>query len=136
MKKKRTKKSGGPAGRRAGGRKRARSSADLAVLVADAAEDKKAEDIKIISLKKRSSLADFIVICTGDSRPHIDAIAANIEEKLRKAGKKPPKWQGKPGSNWKVLDTGSIVVHVMGSEERRRYNLDELFEKSAIIYHL
>ena len=136
MKMKRRTKGGRPAKVPARKQKRATSYGDLATLIAAAAEDKKAEDIKIINLKNRSALADFIIICTGDSNPHIDAITRNIEDKLRDAGKRPQKWQGKAGSNWKIMDTGSIIVHVMGSEERARYNLDELFEKSAIIYHL
>jgi ribosome-associated protein len=133
---KRKKKSGRSAKVPARKNKRAVSSGGLATLIAAAAEDKKAEDIKIIDLKNRSALADFIIICTADSNPQLDAITRSIDDKLDKVGKKPPKWQGKTGSNWKVLDTGSIIVHVMGSEERDRYNLDELYEKSAIIYHL
>ena len=55
---------------------------------------------------------------------------------LEKLGYKTRVWQGKPESNWLILDLGSIIVHVMGAEERKRYSLEELWEKTSITYHL
>jgi ribosome-associated protein len=108
----------------------------LAALVAEAASDKKAEEIKVMDLRGKSALTDHVVICTAEAGPHIDAICDNIDEKIRSTGRKAPRWDGKRGSDWKVMDAGSVIVHVMCREQRQHYNIDELFEKGAIIYHL
>jgi ribosome-associated protein len=51
-------------------------------------------------------------------------------------GYKTPNWQGKPESNWIILDLGNIIVHIMGLEERKKYSLEEIWEKSGITYHV
>jgi len=110
----------------------------MAMLIARAAEAKSAADIKVLDLKRISPLADYLVICTGESAPQIRAISLSIDEKLRAKGikSKASKWEGKLNSNWMVLDLGSVVVHVMGPEERARYKLEDLWEKRSIVYHL
>jgi ribosome-associated protein len=59
-----------------------------------------------------------------------------VDEGLEKLGIKSPKWQGKIESNWLILDLGNIIVHIMASEERKRYSLEEIWEKTAITYHM
>jgi ribosome-associated protein len=59
-----------------------------------------------------------------------------VDEGLEKMGYKAPKWQGKIESNWLILDLGSVIVHIMGAEERKRYSLEEIWEKTAITYHM
>lgn len=108
----------------------------IANLISEAAGDKKAEDIKILDLRKVTPLADFIVVCTGESAPQIKAIASHVDDKLRAKGIKSIRWEGKLNSNWMILDLGRIVVHIMGQEERERYDLESLFVKKAIVYHL
>jgi len=51
-------------------------------------------------------------------------------------GIKAPNWQGKLESNWIILDLGSIIVHIMGPEERKIYSLEEIWGKTAITYHM
>ena len=63
------------------------------------------------------------------------AIAKEIDKKLRSNKIKGFRWEGISKSGWMVLDLGNIVVHVMGEAEREYYNLEELWEKDAIIYH-
>jgi ribosome-associated protein len=106
------------------------------MLVAKTAEGKKAENIIVLDVKKATPLTDFFVICEGESGPQLKAISSHIEEALRSKGKKPLKWEGKLNSNWMILDLGRVVIHVMGKEERERYNLEGIWEKNAIVYHL
>lgn len=104
-------------------------------LIAKAAEDKKALDLKILDVRKTSSLIDYLVICSGESASQLRAIEKEIDNRLRKNKIKGFRWQGLVRSGWLVLDLGSVVVHIMGVAERRYYNLEELWEKEAIIYH-
>ena len=116
--------------------KRKLTTKDWANIAAEAAEDKKALEIKIIEVKKLTSLADYLVICTGESAPQIRAISSNVEDKLREKGVKSIRWEGREASNWFILDAGSIIVHIFGKEERQRYKLEDLWGKRGITYHL
>jgi ribosome-associated protein len=106
------------------------------MFVAKAAEDKKADNIKVLDVKKATPLTDYFVICTGESGPQMKAISSHIEEELRSKGGKSLRWEGKLNSKWLILDLGRVVVHIMSKEERERSNLEGLWEKKAIVYHL
>ena len=116
-------------------KKKGISSRQLSSLVVKAAENKSAKDIKMIDVRKSTDLTDFFVLCSGESSPQLKAILESIEENIKKVTKKGPKWEGSINSNWLILDLGDVIVHIMGEEERKKYNLEELWEKSAIIYH-
>jgi len=103
--------------------------------LAGAAEDKKASDIEILDIRKVSSIADYFVICSGESGTQLKAIVKGIEEKVSKKDLKPPKFEGEVESNWIILDFGKVVAHILGKEEREFYNLEELWSKKAVIYH-
>ena len=109
----------------------------LVKIIVDAAETKQAIDIEVLDIRKISNIADYFIICSGESSPQIVAIAAAIGQELKKRetlSGKPLIWKGEISSNWLVLDLGDIITHLMGSEERKRYNLEGLWSK-AIIYH-
>jgi len=99
-------------------------------------DDKQAADIAVIDVSKFSPITDYFVIATSTSTPHTRALTAAVDEGLEKMGYKAPKWQGKIESNWLILDLGSVIVHIMGAEERKRYSLEEIWEKTAITYHM
>lgn len=115
---------------------KALSSKQLADLICKGAEDKHAEEIEVIDVRKTSSVCNYFVVCTANSSPQINAIADGIKEALRKKGVKMPPVQGKGNSNWLIIDFINVVAHIMGSEERKRYRLEELWGKSGIIYHV
>lgn len=104
-------------------------------VIAKAAEDKKANNLKILDVRKVSSMLDYMIICSGDSNAQIGAIEKEIDKQLRSNKIKSFRWEGLIKSGWMILDLGNIVVHVMGEKEREYYNLEELWEKEAIIYH-
>ena len=115
---------------------KAPSSNKLASIIAKGMEDKKAQSIEMIDIRKSSSVCNYVVLATGNSAPQVSAIADGIDEALIKAGIKPARWQGKNDSNWKILDMINVVAHVMGEEERQKYALEKLWEKSGVTYHI
>lgn len=104
-------------------------------LVAEAAEAKQAVNIRIFDVAKTSSLVDYFLICSAESEPQLRAIEKEIDRRLRAAGITGRRWEGVAKSGWLILDLGAIIIHVMGLAERAYYNLEELWEKEAIIYH-
>ena len=89
-----------------------------------------------MDVSKCSSVADFLVISTSLSSPQTRAMAEAVDEGLLKIGLRAPAWQGKLESNWLILDLGSIIVHIMGVEERKKYSLEDIWGKSGITYHM
>ncbi|MGN0915652.1 MAG: ribosome silencing factor [Succinivibrio sp.] len=90
-------------------------------------EDSKAHDLSMIDVSKHSSIADTMVICTGTSNRHVSAIAHRLEENLCKEGVKNLTVSGENLGEWVIVDTGSVMVHIMQQEVRERYELDDLY---------
>ncbi|MBU0686743.1 MAG: ribosome silencing factor [Candidatus Margulisbacteria bacterium] len=107
----------------------------LTEIIVEAASDKKAKDIKVIDISKRSTIASFFVICTGESTPQLKAIRDAIEDKARAHKVKNIILEGDPKSGWMIVDLGGVLVHIMSPKERAFYNLEELWGESGIIYH-
>ena len=91
-------------------------------------DDAKAEDIKIIDLRNKSSVADYFVISTCRSSRHADATADDLARKLKKLGFKNPSPEGRPKCDWVIVDAGSVIVHLFKKEIRELYNLEQLWE--------
>lgn len=99
----------------------------LAKLCREAAEDKKAEDVVLLDVRKVSSIADYLLICSGNSEPHLKAIAEEISVRLKAAGVRPKGRDGFPTSRWVVVDYGDVMVHIMHPETRDHYALESLW---------
>ncbi len=100
-------------------------SQELALQIAAAAEEKKAQDIVLLKVDEVSYLADYFVIVTGFSRTQLNAIAESIEERLEeKFNLHPVRVSGKREGNWIVQDYGDVIVHSFLPEEREYYNLE------------
>ena len=98
---------------------------EVALQVAKAAEDKKAQDITLLKVSDVSYLADYFVIVTGFSRTQLNAIAESIEEQIEeKFNLQPIRVSGKREGNWVVQDYGDVIVHSFLPEEREYYNLE------------
>lgn len=100
---------------------------ETALLAARYADDKKAENIKVIDLNGLSSLCDFIVIATVTSKPHLEAVEDEISTQLKKIGVYKLNRDGGDSALWRVSDYGSFLVHVMTQEARDFYALDKIF---------
>jgi ribosome-associated protein len=107
--------------------------APLLRAIAEAARDKKAEDITVLNLSRESGIADWFIICQGDNTMHTRAIADNIETELLKRGISPWHTEGMGGTRsggsgaWIVLDFSDVIVHVMTGQVRDYYRLEELW---------
>jgi len=102
-------------------------SAELARWAAIAADEKKARDVRILDIRAISVVADYFVICTGNSGTHVRAIVDHVEEELAKKGYRAHHVEGYRGGRWVLLDFGDVVIHVMQEEERTFYNLERLW---------
>jgi ribosome-associated protein len=109
------------------------SAIDTARRAVDAASDKKAQDIVLLDVKKLSSLADYFVICSASVDRQIRAIAEGVEESLDAAHTPPYKREGNATDGWVLLDYGDVIVHVMSTEQRDFYRLEQLWEQAQIV---
>ena len=99
--------------------------------IVDILEDRKAEDIEIIAIEKRSTLADEFVICNGNSNTHVRSIAQELIHKMETEYNTPVLHEeGLDTNRWILLDYGTIVVHIFHPQEREFYSLDKLWRES------
>ena len=105
-------------------------SKELADKIIAICDDIKAVDIELYDVSQTSSVADFYIICTGNSDPHLKAIADKVQTDMRHADLPAAKTDGTGAySQWVVLDFHSIIVHIMKPETRAHYNLEEVWSK-------
>ncbi len=106
---------------------------ELALIAANAASDKLASDIVLIDVSERLAITDVFVIATGNNERQVEAIVDAVEEKLRLAGTKPLRREGRRDGRWVLLDYAEIVVHVQHAEERTFYALERLWKDCPVI---
>lgn len=112
--------------------------ADLAQQVSAAVvkgmQEKKALDIVVMDLRKvRNAVADYFVICSGNSDKQIEAISASIDEEVYKAVKENPSHtEGKNNKEWMLLDYINVVAHVFRKDKRQFYALEQLWGDAEI----
>ena len=102
-------------------------SKEKAIKAAGAALDKKAADTVILELTHLTVIADYFVICSGDSTTQVKAIAENIEKKLKEDGIQPIGIEGRASSLWILMDYGDVIVHVFENETRMYYELEKFW---------
>ena len=110
------------------------TSEQLVETIVEAMQDKKAEEIIKLDLSETgSSVADFFIICHGNSNVQVDAIASGIERETReKLKEKPWKKEGSQNAQWIILDYVNVVVHVFYKEMREHYKLEDLWGDAKI----
>ncbi|OYW67994.1 MAG: ribosome silencing factor [Bosea sp. 12-68-7] len=102
-------------------------SADSIALAMHVLEDMKAEDVTVIDLVGKTSLADAMIIATGRVNRHVASIADALVEAIKGSGLPAPKVEGMPACDWVLIDTGDIIVHVFRPEVRQFYNLEKMW---------
>ena len=98
--------------------------------VAECAYAVKAEDITALDLRGLTIIADFFVICTGNSSIQIRAIANRIEDGMREQGFKKLRAEGYQEASWILLDYGDVVAHIMAAEQREFYQLEKFWAEA------
>ncbi len=113
------------------------NSKDLALMIAEAADDRKADNIVLLNVEKLSYLADYFVIATGFSQPQLRAISSSIEDKIEeKFQRLPIRVEGKTDGNWILHDYGDVIAHIFLPEAREFYNLEAFWGGAEkIIYN-
>ncbi len=108
----------------------------LAHRIVDLAADKKASDIVLLDIHALTSVADYLVICSGGSERQLGAIASGIIEALKDEDVLPFGREGGPSAHWALVDYGSVVVHVMATPERDFYQLEKLWSDAPLLLHI
>lgn len=104
------------------------SAEDVARAAAQAAYDKKAEDVQVLDLTELSDVCDYFVIATGSNNRLVDSIIDEVEEKVAEhCGEHPFSIEGREQKTWLLMDYGSVVVHVFTPEARDFYRLEKLW---------
>ena len=103
------------------------TSKEKALKIAKFLDSKKAIDIKILEIKDLTIIADYFVICSGESTTQVKALSEYLEEMMDKEGIKPMGIEGFSFAHWILMDYGDVIVHVFLDEQRRYYDLERLW---------
>ena len=107
------------------------SPAELAEAIYNILDNKKARDLKILHVEKKTVIADYFVICTGNSSTQVKALADEVDYKTTLRGKAPTNVEGRGNVSWIVLDFDNVIVHIFSREARDFYNLDKLYSETT-----
>jgi ribosome-associated protein len=105
-------------------------------LATELASEKQAADIAMLDVRALCSFADYFVICTGETKRHIEAIWQDIGEILKSKGVVPHHNEGTPDSGWMLADFGSVIVHIFAPLERDYYQLEKLWNKAIPVVRI
>jgi len=108
----------------------------IARLATELASEKQAKDVAMLDVRALCSFADYFVICTGDTKRHIEAIWQGINEALQAKDVVSHHKEGTADSGWLLADFGSVIVHIFGPSERGYYQLDELWDKAVHVVRI
>ena len=89
--------------------------------------DNKAKDVEIINLKGKTSIADFMIIASGNSSRHIQALSEMLLNDLKKIGIENCHLEGRESNEWKLIDAVDIIIHIFHPDKRKFYNLEKMW---------
>ena len=104
-------------------------NSELLIKIEKILDNKKAQNIQIMDIKEKTTIADYFIVASGTSTTHVKSLADNIEEELKKEKIYPNKIEGYSTGMWILMDYGEVVVHIFTEQERENYNLDDLWNK-------
>ena len=103
------------------------STAQLEEMILHRLDEDKAQDIVVIDLKDKSSVADTMIVASGRSHRHVGALADHLLRLLKEAGQGKARVEGLPHCDWVLIDAGDIIVHVFRPEVRSFYNIEKIW---------
>ena len=106
------------------------SSKNLLKLTLDALEDDKAIDIISINLEGRSSIADYMIVASGNSAKQVTSMADNLVKKYKEIGLRTPSPEGMSNGDWVLIDAKDILIHLFRPEVRDFYSLEKMWAKN------
>ena len=92
-------------------------------------DNNKAKDIVSIDLKKKSYIADYMIIASGTSSRHLQSLSENLVSELKKIGINNCRIEGRDSSDWKLVDAIDIIVHIFHPEKREFYDLEKMWSE-------
>lgn len=110
------------------------SSEAIARRCATLCEEHKGESVLLYDVQSNSILADYYLICTGTSEPHLRALRGYLDKDMADLAVPLKKVSGTPASHWIVLDFGSVIIHLFNQAMRDYYRIEELWDESQIIW--
>ncbi len=108
-------------------------SLDLARRIVELVVEKMGADVVLMEIGKLSIIADYFVICSGETERQLDAIVYDLQKQLKKEGEFALGIEGKPSSGWVLADYGGVVVHVFAPSQREYYQLERLWSDAKIL---
>ena len=99
-------------------------------IIIKALDDMKAEDVSVIDLEGKTSIAGYMVVASGTSNRHVASIAQKIEEALKAAGHR-CSVEGETKADWVLIDAFDVIVHIFRPEVREFYNLEKMWTSAA-----
>ncbi len=112
-------------------KKKNNTTLDEIRLAVAAIEDKKGEAVRVLDVRGKSSITDYLILATGTSDPHLKAMKGALDEALKKAGVHLIGEDREIGSGWVVVDAFDFMVHLQTEEMRDLYRLDRLWQDAA-----
>lgn len=103
------------------------TSEALLARILESLEDDKAEDIVQVDLRGKTSIGDYMVICSGRSSRQVAAISEKLVERLKQDFGRISKIEGKDAGDWVLIDTGDVIVHVFRPEVREFYQIEKMW---------
>jgi len=97
--------------------------------IEDILSDNKASEIRSINLKDKSSIADFMIIASGNSSRHIQALSEILLNKLKKKGVDNCRLEGRDSNEWKLIDAKDVIIHIFHPEKRKFYDLEKMWSE-------
>ncbi len=91
--------------------------------------DNKALEIKSVNLKNKTSIADFMIIASGNSARHIQALSEKLINELKKKGINNCRLEGRDSKDWKLIDAIDIIIHIFHPEKRKFYDLERMWSE-------
>lgn len=100
---------------------------ELADAIAEVLDFKKGRDVKVVPVEGKTEIADYFVLCTGNSSTQVKALCGEVEYRIGLRGVEPDRVEGRDNHSWIIVDYGNVIVHVFSRESREFYNLDKLY---------
>lgn len=100
---------------------------DMALEIAKILDKKGARDISVLDIGHLSSIADFMVVCTGRNAPAVHALSHDLDDKMLQMGVDVHRREGVAEARWIVMDYDCVIVHIFHPDEREYYNIDRLW---------
>ena len=101
---------------------------EIAEAIAEVLDAKKGFDVEVLYVADKTVVAEYFVVCSGNTSTHLKALVGETEFKIGERGLMPYNVEGKDNNSWIVMDYSNVIVHVFTKEAREFYNIEKLYE--------